>query len=230
MKELMTDVGPVRMYSPEETVENFVPLRDRIFYAAGGGVGRDSDRVFQNDTWIKVIIRGSLEDSNRTDSALRPAHDDEELLQWAKDDPRDELQPLLDLLVEDGIGEVIHMYPGTIDKENDALTTRPTNVAIRSRYEGSYATQLQERLLFDETGRWGFFASEEEFGLLGGEPTFMERYIERVGGVEFIREKADAYWRAVLDENGYEADCVANYYRLAGWNDPPTKRMRPNKP
>ena len=224
MKELVEDRGPVRFFTPEETRKIFVPLRDRIFEGLGGGVGRDSERVFQDDSWIRVIIRGSLEDSDRREVPRKPWTDDKELLEWAKDDPRSELQPLLDLLAEDGIGEVIHMFPGTIDKENDALTTRPTYFAISSRFDGSYATQLQERLLFDETGRWGFFASEEEFGLLGGEPAFMERYIERVGGMEFIREKADAYWQRVLDANGFEARSVANYYKLTGWDNPPTKK------
>ena len=51
----------------------------------------------------------------------------------------------------------------------------------------------------------------------------MERYIERVGGMEFIREKADAYWQLVLDVNGFEARSVSNYYKLAGWDNPPTK-------
>ncbi|MDA0651789.1 MAG: hypothetical protein O3C49_00745, partial [Proteobacteria bacterium] len=204
--------------------ERFVPLRNRIFDISGGGVGRESERVFREESWIKVIIRGSLVGSNRTDISWGSPMNDKELLEWAKDDPRSELQPLLDLLVEDDISGIIHMYPTCLNPENDAVTTRPTYPAITSTYHETYATRLQERLLFDETGRWGFFASEEEFGLLGGEPTFMERYIERVGGMEFIREKADAYWQRVLDVNGFEARSVANYYRLAGWDNPPTKK------
>jgi hypothetical protein len=232
MKEIAAYYGLVKIFTPEETKAKFSPLRDRIFDMSEGYVSRDSKRVFNDDSWIKVIIRGSLVGADRTDEANIPAGNDEDLLAWAKDDPRNELQPLLDLLVEDGIGEVIHMYPDTGETGDDAITTRPSFLAVRSQYDdcGSFAARLQERLLFDETGRWGFFASEEEFGLLGGEPAFMERYVERVGGMKFIREKADAYWQAVLDENGYEANCVANYYRLAGWDNPPTKSMRPNKP
>jgi len=228
MKELNIDVGKVRMFSPKETRIRFVPLRDHIFDVSRGGVDRDSERIFRDKSWVKVIIRGSLEDSNRSEVPRAPWTDDNQLLEWAKDDPRSELQPLLDLLVEDGIGEVIHMYPGTIDEKNDALTTRPTYYAISSRFDGSFATQLQERLLFDETGRWGFYASEEEFGLLGGEPAFMERYIERVGGMGFIREKANAYWQLVLDENGFEARSVENYYKLADWDNPPFRMGDPS--
>ncbi len=224
MREIVVDRGPVKFFTPEETRNKFVSLRDCIFDISGGGVGRDSERVFKHDWWIKVIIRGSLIDSDRTDISRDPPKGDAELLEWAQEDPRSELQPLLDLLVEDGIGEVIHMFPGTIDKENDAITTRPTYLAISSVYHETYAASLPERLLFDETGRWGFFASEEDFGLLGGEPAFMERYIERVGGMEFIRENADAYWQLVLDENGFEARSVANYYKLAGWDNPPVKK------
>lgn len=217
MKEIFEDRGPVLFFTPEETREKFIPLRDRIFDTSGGGIGRDSKRVFQEDSWVKVIIRGSLEGSDRTDISSEPLKDDAAMLEWAKDHPRSELQPLLELLVEDGIGEVIHMYPDFVYPGNDAIITRPTYRAIRSHYHGIYAASLQERLLFDETGRWGFYGSEEEFGLLGGEPAFMERYIERVGGMEFIREKADAYWQLILDANGFEAPCVANYYKLAGW-------------
>jgi len=226
MKEIVEHYGLVKFYTAEETKEKFSPVRDRIFDMSKGFVNWYSERIFNDDAWIKVIIRGSLVGSDRTDAALRPAYDDKELLEWAKDDPRNELQPLLDLLVEDGIGEVIHMYPGMSDTGDDAITTRPSFLAVRSQYDrgGSFAACLQERLLFDETGRWGFYASEEEFGLLGGEPSFMERYVERVGGMEFIREKADAYWQLVLDENGFEARSVANYYKLAGWDNPPTRK------
>lgn len=224
MKEIVEDPGPVQFFTPKEARERFIPLRNRIFDISGGGVRHDSERVFREESWIKVIIRGSLIDSDRTDISREPPKGDEELLEWAKDDPRSELQPLLDLLVEDGIGEVIHMHPGCTNPAEDAITTRPTYRAIRSQYHETYAACLQERLLFDETGRWGFYASEEEFGLLGGEPAFMERYIERVGGMEFIREKADAYWQRVLDVNGFEARSVANYYRLAGWDNPPKKK------
>ena len=144
MKEIIEDRGPVRFYTPEEARKKFAPQRDRIFDTTDG-VSRYSKRVFNDDSWAKVIIRGSLVDSARTDISCEPPKGDEELLEWAIDDPRSELQPLLDLLVEDGIGEVVHMYPGCTNPDNDAVTTRPTYRAIRSTYHETYATRLQER-------------------------------------------------------------------------------------
>jgi hypothetical protein len=220
MKEFMTEVGPVGLYTPKETLTAFVPLRDRIFDNVRGGVDIAGSRIFRDDTWTKVIIRGALIHSDRTDAGFRPTDDDEELLDWAKDDPRDELLPLLDLLVEDGIEHVIHMFPGFKDKENDAVTTRPTRAAIRAEYD-SYGANLPERLIFDDTAKWGFMAEEYLVGILGGTPEFMNRYIDRCGGINYIRKMADNFWRRMIHTNQITADCVVNCYKLAGWDNPP---------
>jgi len=235
MRELVLEEGRFRHYSPEEAARDFVPLRDRIFYVSGG-VDPILDRIFRDPTWTRVIIQGALMFSNR--SPQPDPHDSTRL--WSDpDDPRDELQPLFDILAEDGIDEVIHMSPYTepsrkatdpelIEGAVDAAGTEPTSACTRTQDNMSNATFLQERLLFDRTGRWGLFASWEMFGLLGGEPGFMTRFVEKSGGWGFIRKKADVYWQTVIDSNGYEAPHVPHYYALAGWNNPPIKRASPS--
>ena len=221
MKEIQDVFGRTRIFSPNETLREFIPLRDRIFDTSDDGIGRTSGRIFDDPSWLRVIVRGALDGSDRSHPPRKPGVTVEE---WANDDPRDQLQPLFELLVEDGIGEVIHMSPYVSGENIDAVGVRPTRPGNSLSIFDTRATQLQERLLFDRTGRWGFYGSEEEFGLLGGEPEFMERYIERAGGMAFIREKADKYWQMVIDENGYEARLVLYYYELAGWDNPPRKR------
>ena len=92
-----------------------------------------------------------------------------------------------------------------------------------SNVKETFAMFDTDRVIFDRTGKWGLYGSVEEFGLLGGEPEFMARYIERAGGFEFIREKADVYWQGEIEEDGFEASHVPHYYELAGWDNPPRK-------
>lgn len=218
MIEQQSSTGPMRIYDEDETKELFAPLRDRIFDSSEGGISFVAGPVFRQDHWIKVIIRGGLHGSNRAEVPTEPYSD---LAEWARDDPRDELGPLLEILVEDGVLELIQMSPHTSTPPIDAVTVRPTRSALKYSWFCAEAIKLHERLVFDRTGRWGLYASEEEFGLLGGEPEFMARYIERAGGMDFIREKADDFWQHVLDFDGFEARYVSRYYALAGWDNPP---------
>lgn len=220
MELLETSYGPVKILTAEETQVKFVPLRDRIFDPAGG-LSLTGDPILREPSWTKVIIRGSLWYSERSEPPVEPYED---LDAWARDDPRDELLPLFELLVEDGISEVIHMSSYTIGGRLDAVITRPTRSACYYSNPRVQSVCSSDRLLFDETGRWGFYGSEEMFGLLGGEPAFMQLYIERVGGMDFIRKNADSYWQAVVDEDSFEAEWVPHYYKLAGWDNPPRGR------
>lgn len=220
MKEINTFFGPVKIYAPNEARELFVPLRDGIFDSAFG-LRPLSDRIFVDDSWVKVLIRGGLWQSDRSRPSRQPGMTIEE---WAHDDPRDELHPLFEMLVEDGIDEVIHMSPWTSQADTDAVVTRPTRRACNYYARDVDAVAVQDRLLFDRTGRWGLYGSEEMFGLLGGELEFMERYIARCGGMEFIRKKADDYWQLAIDEKDFEAKFVPHYYELAIWDNPPKKR------
>ena len=221
MRETAIDGTLFKFYDPDEVKREFVPLRDRIFDTAGGGVSERAPKIFLIGDWIKVIVRGSLIGSNRSQPPKEP---DESVEDWMSDDPRDELQPLFDILFEDGIDEVLHMTPHVTADLIDTVGTRPTQARTWQRFSHSTAFRDDDRLLFDRTGRWGFYASVEEFGLLGGEPGFMSRYIEKVGGMNFIREKADDFWQYVLDENDWEAPLVGHYYELAGWDNPPQKK------
>ena len=220
MEQIDTFFGPVKIYALEETREMLLPLRDSVFCAAAG-IGPLNDRIFVDDAWAKVLVRGALWQSDRSQPPQTLGVTVEE---WALDDPRDELHPLFEMLVEDGIDEVFHMSPWVSQTRLDAIGTRPTRCACSYYSRDVFAGFVQERLLFDRTGRWGFYGSEEMFGLLGGEPEFIERYIARCGGMEFIREKADKYWQLVIDEKDFEAKFVPLYYELAGWDNPPRKR------
>jgi hypothetical protein len=232
MKEVLEWFGQVGIYSAEEANTVFVPIRNRIFGTPGGGTHYSNNEIFADESWTEVIIRGALKGCDRTMQPCSRSRNDDEFLAWAKDDPRNELLPLLEILVEDGIDEIIHMSPywkyplspSEFQEDDDAVTTRPTYTAICACRYDTITTLVQERLVFDRSGRWGFYGSEETFGLLGGEPEFMKRYIERAGGIEFIRNKADKYWQLAIDEDDYEANSVSHYYALAGWDNPPMKR------
>lgn len=178
MNEVKTYFGPMKVYTPEETEELFVPLRDRIFYMREGWLNWESGRIFNDNSWTKVIIRGAAMHSGRSGP---PRGRYETAGQWEFADRRDELQPLFDLLIEDGVLDVIHMCPSgdtgeptpsgfkTIRKA-DALVTRPTGPAVRFRPPpdvGTTWSTFSDRLLFDRTGRWGMYGSDEMFGLLG---------------------------------------------------------------
>lgn len=217
-------------YDTNETRQEFVPLRDRIFDIGKEGVSRVSKSIFCDAVWPRIIIRGALMHSNR---APRPDPLFEGRLLAHEDDPRDELQPLFDVLTEDGVKEIIHMAPyvsplmnplGEVRFDVDAVGLPPTAEGSRVVDRKTHAIVLQERLLFDRSARWGFFGSDEMFGLLGGEPDFISRYVQKAGGWEFIRRAADAYWQSVVDDDGFEAPMVAHYYELAGWDDVPVKR------
>jgi hypothetical protein len=219
VEEKIVDGVRARYFSPDETTRDFVPLRDRIFDAEDG-VAESKERIFSDPSWTKVIIAGALFHSDRSG--------------WSAHDPRDELNPLFEVLAEDGVEEIIHMstfvFPSRklISREIchlvDAVGTRPRREDVMIRDWDYHALGLVNRLLFDRSGRWGFYGSDEMFGLLGGSPEFMARYVAKAGGWAFIREKADWYWQSVLDYNSYEAPFVSHYYELAGWDNPPVKR------
>jgi hypothetical protein len=230
MREEFMDGTLLRFYTPEETQKLFVSLRDRIFDFSRNSIQRSAERVFLNAAWTKVIIRGALLGSDRSEPP-DPRIDDVD--EWAKDDPRDELQPLFDVLAEDGVKEIIHMssidapvrdYKGEVIYDIDAIGTSPARKDVQLVLDHTNAAWDVTRLLFDHSGQWGFYGSEEEFGLLGGEPEFMKRYIERAGGWDFVRNKADRYWQMVVDLDAYEAPMVSHYYALAGWDNAPAKR------
>lgn len=51
------------------------------------------------------------------------------------------------------------------------------------------------------------------------------RAVEKAGGWEFIRRKADRFWQEVADDRSFiEHTFVDHLYGLAGWDDPPRKR------
>lgn len=223
MIDLTDEVGQLYViHEPHEArEEGFLSLRARIFDVSGKGVGRISERIFRDESWVRVIVRGALMGSDRSRYTRERA---EELDALEFFDPRDELQPIFDILAEDGVDEIIHMRPWGKDEEQDAVITRPARSVLNFLEREAFAMCDTDRLVFDRTGRWGFYGSVEEFGLIGGEPELMDRYVEKAGGMAFIREKADIYWQAELDEDGWEADDVSHYYKLAGWDNPPVRR------
>lgn len=231
------------VYTPEETESRFIPLRDRIFRAdtAYGCIEEGSPPIIRNPEWPRVIIRGSLFGSDLSQPPSYPSRVDPEvrkewLEDWRNDDPRDPLQPLFDILVEDGIDEIIHMssmdgekvvgrHDGVYVYPIDAVGTGVSRDEVETVLRDTHAMEDTERLLFDRTGRWGFYASWEEIGILGGEPEFMARYVEKAGGMDLIRKKADEHWQYVLDRDDFLAPFVPQIYKLAGWENPPTKRQ-----
>lgn len=224
MKKVKSEVGLIKIYTPAETAELFVPLRDRIFDMSGGGLDWNSQRIFNDDSWVKVIIRGGVYQSDRS-GPRRPYEVYETLEDWKLDDPRDELRPLFDLMIEDDIFETIIMTPYVHDEGDEAAVTRPTSAAVRGWLSDlARSILIEERILFDQTGRWGMYGMDDMFGLLGGEQEFMERFIARSGGMAFIREKADYFWQSVIDHMKDEVKWVPHYYKLAGWDNPPRRR------
>ena len=118
MKIMDDEDGYFGVYAPDEIRANFAPLRRRIFDTSCLGMGLSHEQIFLDPSWIKVIIRGSVLDSDRTDEIREEA---EELGALGTFDPRDELQPLFDILIEDGIDEIIHMRPWGKEEEQDAV-------------------------------------------------------------------------------------------------------------
>lgn len=213
-----------RLYKTSEQLAPLMQIRDKIFDPVTRYIRLDDDRILRDLGWTKVIIRGSIFGSDRS----KPHPILADLDYWRNDDPRDELAPLVQILQEDSVEEIIHMSVSFDQIEDTLALGSPVNLSdmrdlpnIDLRY-GFLVTDMT-RLIFDRTGRWGMYASPEEFGLLAGEPEFMERYVEKAGGWDFIREKADKYWQMVVDEEGVEARWVENYYRLAGWDNPPRR-------
>lgn len=190
--------GRRRHYGHEEALSLFVPIRDKIFPFESDGLPGDHRRTFRDDSWERVIIQGALQESERTELPPLGSDPERDILDWLEDDPRDELQPLFDILLEDGVDEIIQMSLAT-DGPFDAVGALPHRDSVRVTVVDYEACQLLDRLMFDRTGRWGFYGSSEAFGLLGGEPAFMERYIARAGGMDFIRRKADEYWQAEVE-------------------------------
>lgn len=230
------------VYSAEETQQEFVPIRDRIFFTDDGGFDfeNSSRHIFRDVTWPRVIIRGGLVGSDRTvppfDSGTEDPIEQRLLAEWRADDPRDELQPLFDLLVELGVPEIVQMSPDLTGESTffynegkptapDAVTCAPVRDLLFKHLPNTFAAWDTTRLIFDRTGRWGYYSSAEEFGLIGGDEDFIARYIEKAGGMNFVRERADVFWNRVLNNpDHFESVKVARYYELAGWGSPPTKR------
>ena len=213
-----------RLYKTPEELAPLMRIRDRIFDPDTDYIRIDDGRILHDLGWTKIIIRGSILGSDR--SKFEPYWDD--IDSWRNDDPRDELEPLLQILQEDSVEEIIHMSVSFEPVEDTLAVGSPLNATdMRSLPyvelpSGFLVTDIT-RLMFDRTGRWGMYASSEEFGLLAGEPAFMDRYSEKAGGMKFIREKADRYWQAVIDSDAFEAQWVDHYYKLAGWDNPPQK-------
>lgn len=232
MIEKRTLWGVLKLFDEEETVEKFVPLRDRIFNTSRYGINFHDDRIFRQDDWLRVLIRGGLFHSDRSRPPREAWGDDDWLLEWVNDDLRDPLHPLFEILVEDGVYDLIHMAPeyDPDQKQPTAIATPPTRTSVQGgRFNRSAGTcaDLEGRLLFDDTARWGLYADFDEFGILGGEPAFMERYVARAGGMEFIRQKADAWFQETYDE--WKIPTVQRAYKLAGWDNPPQRKSDSTK-
>jgi hypothetical protein len=223
MKDLTEDFGEhYVIHEPQEARwEGFPALRAQIFDLSDGVVSERKPSIFRDESWTRIIVQGSVLFSDASHESREEA---EELDALEFYDPRDQLQLLFDVLIEDGIDEIIHMRPYGEDREQDAVITRPTRNVLDILEREAFAMFDLDRLLFDRTGKWGFYGGVEMFGLLGGEPGLMERYIDRAGGMEHIRKMADTYWQDEVDTDGWEANLVPNYYRLAGWDNPPQKR------
>ena len=228
MIETRTECGIVKEFDQDEAEELFGPLRNRIFDTSSGWVTfHESERIFQDDGWWRVLVRGGLFFSDGSARVGKIWKREDELLEWAKDDPRDPLHALFEILVEDGIRELIQMSPYSRPGPfTGAMTTAPTRSAVHYGRQIGVApfTGIVTRLLFDKTGRWGLFADDDELGILAGEPLFLERYIWRAGGMEFIRQKADDWFRETYDE--WKRPTVPRAYELAGWDNPPQPKKR----
>lgn len=223
MIEERTPFGTRRVFDQDEAEAAFGALRDRIFDTSSRYVSfHEPEPIFRDDTWLRVLIRGGIYYSDHSYPPDEAWKKDEWLLEWVKDDPRDSLRFLFEILVEDGIHEIVHMSPYLPPGPfTGALTTAPTRTAVQSAFylRGPSFAGIESRLLFDETARWGMFTDDDEFGILGGEPAFLERYIAREGGMEFIRRKADEYFRQTYDE--WKIPTVPRAYELARWDNPP---------
>lgn len=230
-------------YRAAEERAQLIEIRDRIFTHCDGGSGGYPDSFFRSESWDRVIIRGSLHGSDRSKPPTDLGPDKpgyaEMMEDWKNDDPRDELLPLLQTLYDDGVDEIIHACGAFVDGDDDFVGTPVNTKGLRCMlWSGYLEDRLGEafqdsrlffvtdtdRIIFDRTGRWGMYASCEEFGLLGGEPEFIARYVEKASGWDLIRERADEYWQMVVDVDAFEADWVEQYYMLAGWDNPPRKR------
>lgn len=218
--------GIQNIYTEQDELAPICCLRDKIFDAESCRSGWDAEKIFRDGIWPRVIVRGALFGSDRSNPPhyVRPEYEfyEEEMKEWWEDDPRDELMPLVTVLQEDQTPEIIHMFPN-FGFDGDAVGATVDLRGVRcSPVGGPMTTVMPERLVFDRTGRWGMYASSEEFGLLGGEPDFMRRYVEKAGGWLLIRAMADKYWQIVM--NNGDDRWVENYYKLAGWNNPPRRK------
>ena len=180
------DDGKLQWLVPEAEAQPVWDLFDNIFHVAS----RDREipfggnpPFFMNPHWTIVGLVNNLESL-----IFPPEGPDEERGGFYE---QDELGPLLDIVANEG-SEVF--YFNEIWFENSGpvqacLASRPGLRAVADALPSISGFATPTGFVFDNTGRWGLYISEDNIALLAGEQGLMERYLPRVGGVEFLQQR-----------------------------------------
>ena len=195
---------PLEWLVPEAEAGPIWDLFDNIFHVAS----RDREipfggnpPFFMNPHWTIVGLVNNLESL-----IFPPEGPDEERGGFYE---QDELGPLLDIVANEG-SEVF--YFNEIWFENSGpvqacLASRPGLRAVADALPSISGFATPTGFVFDNTGRWGLYISEDNVAMLGGEPELMERYLPLVGGLEFLQHR-------FASRIGAEADPSSSHYRL----------------
>lgn len=211
-------------YTPEECARLFWPVACRIFDQGQDGVDLASIKhpLFNDTGWPLVMLIGDVSHYPLTEDERRK--DDGTVEELSEIFDRDELAPLWEILKEDGGEEVIlcsaDNYSKTPSDAPEAAVFPPQREFVWEPSNELDCILILPHYLFDRTARWGFIGMAEEKGILGGEPEFMARYIEKAGGIADLQRRFNNCVMSRYAERPYDLSCWRYVYKMVGWPFP----------
>jgi len=170
-----------------ETLREFGPIVQQIYGTDLSGLRRYIPPKFQDPTWKTIFVRGSAYTSDCT-----YGYDPDVIFAG-----RDHLEPLWRILEKDGTDEVIiteEFHPsqfttGIRTQWQDTIVCAPTREIVRTAINASAINyQFNGADMFSRDGRWISSCDHDDFGVLGGEPELIDRFISYYGGLDLLQE------------------------------------------
>lgn len=203
-----------RIVSSDEYERLWKPIRDKVFAPGTGNIDLPDDSPFLRDDWTRIALPYSFWSGRYEKPVGFP-----DPTGTAEDEYLDDRPNIFATALELGAKEIfVSGEPVQVEEY----------VAFHPSVEGAdavFATGFDGRglppLVFDNTGLWGLTSYFEDNGILAGAPEFMERYLDRIGGLEYAKYRFYAYdietgW--CLYSNKKEV--ILPFYAMIGW-DPP---------
>ena len=130
---------------------------------------------------------------------------------------RDELGPLLDIVANEG-AEAFYFNEIWFETSGPVQACAASRAGLQAAADAlpsisGFATPTG--FVFDNTGRWGLYISEDNIALLAGERRLMERYLPQVGGLELLQQRfAERIEGDVDPSQSFYRPSAARHFRL----------------